>query len=162
MCVCSAKYSAACPRSSTSFAMPAGSSASWVGKKPMPVSMTGRVPERYATSEAGEALVGGLSELARSRSALGLPKGQLAAGGGRHHAAPAGGSLARLERHGGAEVPRAPRGLPDVGHRDVGKPDRTRGFALDDPSAEPAAHRERQVGPVARGDALRPPAAELR
>ena len=39
MCVCSGKYSARCPRSSTSAASAPGSIASWVGNIASPVSI---------------------------------------------------------------------------------------------------------------------------
>src|SRR3954452_12611217 len=83
-------------------------------------------------------------------SALLLPEGDLAAGGRRDDAAPAGRALTRGEQSARAELARAARGGADVGHLDVGQPERTGRRALNDATPKPRPHLERLVGAVTR------------
>ena len=73
------------------------------------------------------------------------------------NATPSRGPLARLEQHHGTESARALGALRDLIHLDVGQPQRPPGGALDDPAAEAATRREREIGTAARPDELRPP-----
>src|SRR5207237_3505871 len=76
-------------------------------------------------------------------------------------AAPAGGSLARLEQDPCAEQPGTLGDLPDPLDIDVGQPQRVGYRALNDSTADPFAEIERQIRAAANPNRLRAPPKQL-
>src|SRR5262252_2791185 len=91
-----------------------------------------------------------------------LPERNLAGLGRRYHTAPARRTLARLEQHGRSEPASEIRGRVDPRDFDIGQPDRARGTALDEPTAEILAQLQRVVRTARMLDLLGAPAAQVR
>src|SRR5213594_113926 len=104
----------------------------------IPAQSTTRATQRERSLSAVTLLVScrsrviSINDRRRARdSSLGLPEGDLAAGGRGDDAAPSRGPLARGEQHRGAEEARAVGRLADPADLDVRQPERTLGGALD-------------------------------
>ena len=123
--------------------------------------------------EPGEGVLvapaGGVEQLALRHAAphplvprLGLPEGDLAALGRRHHAAPPAGPSRGSSSTRGAEPAGAIGDLVDAVDLDVGQPHRAARRALDDAAPEGAAQRQRVVAGAAGVDPLGAPAQQIR
>src|SRR5829696_2574704 len=115
-----------------------------------------------ASGSSGRAARPGADRPGYGRRPRRLPKRDLTGRRGGDHTAPAGGTLARLQQHGGAELGGSLGDLLDPFDLDVRQPECSPRSALDDAPVEVATELESEIRVAAGVDSLWAPAQELR